>query len=108
MEQLPKRGRRRQYTADVKRRVLAYRERRLADGASEATACKELGLDQSTVVQWRSGRRTQKRRSGRGDIVRPVEVAAPRTGQLVLVLPGDARVEGLSLEQVVQLAKALR
>jgi len=108
VEALPRIGGKRQYTADLKRRVIAYVERRIADGSSECAASKELGFFQGTIGEWRRGGSRGKSKKSRSR-VRPVELAPPKKQELLtLVLAGNVRVEGLSLEQVIEVAKALR
>lgn len=109
LAQLPKRGTKRQYTADVKPRVIEYVVRTIDDGGTEAAACAAVGIHQATVTEWRKGPRQRSKSKRRRNCVRPVELAAAQSESgLALVLPGGARVEGLNLEQVVEVAKALR
>ncbi len=107
VESVPRVGRKRRYTADLKRRVIAYVEKQIADGKTESWASKELGLFQGTVSEWRRGRSRAKPRTS-CDRVRPVELAQTEGETLTLVLGGEARIEGLSLEQAIEVAKALR
>jgi hypothetical protein len=98
----------RQYTAAVKKEVLEYVAARIGDGASEAAACNELGLHQATVTGWRLGPKKRRRHEKATPTIRPVEIAARTNAHaLVLVLPGGARVEGLELSDIAELARSL-
>ncbi len=113
LAELPVEGGKRQYTADVKRRVLGYVERRIAGGATEAAACKAVGMHQATIAVWngRKKRATAKPRpKPKATRVRAVEVVATpaKSDSWTLVFPGGAHVDGLGLEQVVEVAKAFR
>ena len=106
---LTKIGGKRQYTAALKKDLLEYVAARISAGASEAAACNELELHQATVTGWRKGprRRTEKEPAVHSRI-RRVEIAAPtRAREVVLVFPGGARVEGLGIEDIVELARSL-
>ena len=110
IEALPKRGNKRQYTAAVKQAVLDFVAQCGEAGQTEAAACKAIGMHQATVSEWRGGRRPRdSTKAKRPTRVRPVEVApAHVTSSLTLQFPGGARVEGLALSQVIELAKALQ
>ena len=103
---LPKQGRKRMYTTDLKRRVLEYCEARVASGATESTACGELGVDQSTVSVWRRGRRGGTK--GRNGCVRAVELEQQPSRVSPTLVVGSVRVEGLSLAELIEAARALR
>lgn len=105
---LPKIAGKRQYTAAVKTDVIAYVVARIAQGASEAAACQELELHQATVTGWRKGPK-RKAKSGRSrGSIRPVDFAVSVDSRtLVLVLPGGARVEGLDVSAIAELARSL-
>jgi hypothetical protein len=105
---LPKIANKRQYTAAVKKDVIEYVVARISEGTSESAACQELELHQATVTGWRRGpKRKNDNGRSRGSI-RPVEVAASvKSRALVLVLPGGARVEGLDVSDVAELARSL-
>ena len=113
LEALPKRANKRRYTAAVKQAVLEFIAQRVGEGSSEAAACKSIGMHQATVSEWRNGprRRASTDTAEAATRVRPVEVAVmpgPSSRSLTLELPGGARVEGLELAQVIELARALR
>ena len=115
IEGLPKVGRRRAYTADVRRRILAFVGHEVAAGRSEAAACNAVGMHQATVSEWNGSRKrrasTKKKSTPR---VRAVEVVAPEvtgsssSSRLSLAFPGGARVDGLTIADVVVFAKGLR
>jgi hypothetical protein len=106
---LTKIGGKRQYTAALKKDVLEYVAGRISAGATEAAACNELELHQATVTGWRKGpRRRAEKDTAAPSRIRRVEIAAPtRASEMVLVLPGGARVEGLGLADIVELARSL-
>ena len=110
VEQLPKSGRRRLYSEELKRRVLAYVERRIAGGSTESKASVELGIHQATISDWRGRKKRRTKKSKpKSSRVRSVEVvASPKRGGLVLVFGTGTRVEGVTVEDVVALAKELR
>ena len=106
IEALPKQGRRRLYTASLRRRVIAFVEKRIAAGGSESKASAEVGIHQATITGWRGGKKRNAKKATKR--VRPVEVVEPvRRSDPVLVL-GAARVEGLTLADVLVLVKGLR
>jgi transposase-like protein len=98
-----RRGAERRYPADLKERaVVVFRERRAA-GASLRSVAQELGLRALTLSRWES--RAARR-------FRPVRVATPDSAppcasRPVVVTRNGDRVEGLELEQVVALLRAL-
>jgi hypothetical protein len=77
--------------------------------------CRELGVHKATIIGWeRNGKRRRKKRAASkrkkaapAVPVRAVELAEARIQAPVVVLPGGARVEGLSIVQLAELARAL-
>ena len=57
IEALPEQGRRRLYTASLRRRVVAFVEKRIAAGGSESKASVEVGIHQATITDWRGGKK---------------------------------------------------
>jgi len=109
VEALPKQGRRRLYTADLRRRVVAFVEKRIAAGGTESSASVELGIHQATITDWRGGKKRRRTKTTKATKrVRPVELVAPAKAEtMVLVLGASARVEGLTIDHVVALVKGL-
>ena len=100
-------GGRRQYTAAVKKAVLEYVEKHREAGGTLERACEDVGINKGTVLGWRPGaRKSKKKQMRRAPKVQPVEIVASRQ-QPAVVLPGGARIEGLSIQQLAQLVKAL-
>lgn len=114
LEKLPKRAGKRQYTAAAKQAVVRFVTRWTEAGRTESSACEALGIHQATVANWRRGRKRRaapKPKLEPATRVRPIEVASveqSRLGALALHLPGDARVEGLTVEDLVRLIEGLR
>ena len=106
---LPMNGRRRLYTADLRRRVLAFIEKRIAEGGSECKASAELGIHQATITGWRGGKKRSPKKRHRATKVRAVEVVATTresTGP-VLLFGSGARIEGLSTVDIIALVKGV-
>ena len=106
IEALPKQGRRRLYTASLRRRVIAFVEKRIADGGSESKASAEVGIHQATITGWRGGKKQDPKKATKR--VRPVEVVEPAKKSGPVLVLGGARVEGLTLADVLVLVKGLR
>ncbi len=93
----------RRYEEGLRIAVVEYALDRGEDGDSLAAVARELGLTQRTLWGW-----VQRNRES---VIRPVELVdesldpAPSTRSLVL--PGGSRIEGLSLEDIVALVRAL-
>lgn len=110
LDELPVHGGKRQYTAGARRAVVEFVAQRVAAGATEAAASKEIGMHQATITKWRNGptRGGTKKKGHVSKRIIPVEVSPVESNGLTLSLPGGLRVEGLVLADVVELAKALR
>lgn len=109
LDNLPRVGKRRIYTAALKRRVLETVDAMVADGMKQAHACEALGIHQGTVADWKRGGRRMRSTSKKRSRVVPVEVAATSpAAELTMVLPGGIRVEGLKVDQLIELTKALQ
>jgi transposase-like protein len=106
---------RRRYTGELKQVVVEHVERRCAEGTTAAAACRELGIHKATLVGWMkaTGRRkkgpaSKRRQSSPAARMRAVQLTESKhDSALVVLLPGGARVEGLSIAQLGELAKAL-
>jgi hypothetical protein len=80
----------------TRERVLAYTRRERSRGKSWRTIGDELGLSPAGLQRWSKG-------SGGRSRLRPVRVVtSPAPSSLALVSPRGYRLEGLSLEQAVQ------
>lgn len=71
-----------------------------AEGGSLAGVARELGVSDQTLRRWRAGQAPARLRA-----VRVSEDETPRG--IVVLLPGGARVEGLDLEGLAELARRL-
>lgn len=100
------------YPERCRRLALDYVEERLDEGASLLSISETLGVSPQTLSDWR----------GRyGDELRPVRVSAPEpepeteppevpageAARPVVVLPGGTRIEGLDVDGVIAVLKAL-
>lgn len=93
-------GGRIRFSVAAREAVLAHAQRRREQGASLATAAREAGVGYQTLRRW-MGRASQA--------FRPVSVVAPEgVREIVVALPGGLRVEGLGLDDIVELARRLR
>lgn len=93
----------RRYDGQLRVEIMEYVLRRESDGCCQAEVARELGLTQRTVWGW--AQRTQQ------GLIKPVEIVdderGSSSGGRTLVLPGGARIEGLSLDDVLALVRAL-
>ena len=93
----------RQYDEQLRVEIVEYVLRRGDDGCCQAEAARELGLTQRTVWGW-----VQQAQQG---LIKPVELVdddRPVTSEgRTLVLPGGSKIEGLSIDDVLALVRAL-
>lgn len=102
-------GTRGRFTDALRAETLAVLAARKAQGASQDTVAEELGISGWTLSRWKQ----QAGRAQAGAAFRPVRVvreAAPPTspGALTVHGPAGLRVEGLTVEWVAALVRALR
>lgn len=102
-------GTRGRFTDALRAETLAVLAARKAEGASQDTVAEELGISGWTLSRWKQ----QAARSGVVATFRPVRVvrevrpvASP--GALTVHGPAGLRVEGLTVEWVAALVRALR
>jgi hypothetical protein len=93
-------GGRVRFSAAAREAAVGHVRRRRAQGLTLVTAARETGVPYQTLREWLG-------KSG-GGAFRRVEVMAPEHRALTVVLGSGARVEGMSLEDVVELARRLR
>lgn len=99
---------RRRFTPQERKQLLDEVRRRLAAGASVATATQELGLSESCWYNWTCAEKSQSVPLRPVEIIVPVALPSPSAPtSLSLVVPGGYRLEGLSIEAAVALLKAL-
>ena len=106
---------RRKYTASLRHDIVAYLKVGMAKGRSQASMAKELTIHQATLSEWlERGKSKAKKSTTSNNALARVEVAtvsAPprgsRSTELILALRGGHRVEGLTVESLADLLKAL-
>lgn len=106
---------RRKYTASLRHDIVAYLKVGMAKGRSQASMAKELTIHQATLSEWlERGKSKAKKSTTSNNALARVEVAtvsAPprgsRSTELILALHGGHRVEGLTVESLADLLKAL-
>ena len=98
----------RRYSKEMRERILGYIEERHDEGVSRTRACDELGLDWGNVHRWKKGRAPRPATSFRRvRVVATPEPVAARAPHLVVHGPGGLRVEGLDVQDVVELLRRL-
>lgn len=95
---------RRGYGAELRSDVVALARRWLAQGGSQRALAAKLGLSTVSMARWETevARETPR--------LRPVEVEEdrePKSEELVAILPCGVRIEGITLEDVAELARRL-
>jgi len=107
---------RRKYTASLRHDIVAYLKVGMAKGRSQASMAKELTIHQATLSEWlERGKSKAKKSTTSNNALARVEVAtvsappppALRSTELILALRGGHRVEGLTVESLADLLKAL-
>lgn len=103
---------RRQYGPELKRDGLRYAEEHLGKGASVVEVASALGLKPGTLQTW------LKREERRGSGMRAVRVVEERPSErqgekeepgrgAVVVLANGARIEGLTMRELIELTRGL-
>lgn len=103
---------RRQYGPELKREGLRYAEEHLAKGASVGEVAAALGLKAGTLQSWlkREERRGRGVRAVRVVEERPTEGQGEKEGRergAVVVLANGARIEGLTMRELIELTRGL-
>ena len=96
------------FDPELRRRIIAFAEHRRRDGASWMAISTELGACFETVRRWCGGggiaaTRQLRRVEVAADPVVEVRARAP----LAVVTPSGLRVEGVGIDEVVALVRAL-
>ena len=99
-------GRGRRVPSEIKDRVRLYALGRREQGATLTQISDELGLPVRNVQRWSVTGRAA--RPGRSIAPVAVEVIAERGATVSVVSPSGYRLEGLGLDEAVQLLRALR
>jgi hypothetical protein len=103
---------RRQYGSELRRDGVRYAEERLAKGASVGEVASALGLKTGTLQTWL---KKEKRRETGMRAVRVVEEGTKERGGeqpapgggAVMVLANGARIEGLTMRELIELTRGL-
>jgi hypothetical protein len=99
------RGRGKRYDRTLRERIVAFAERRRAEGRSWAAIATELGARFETVRRWCRGRRPDTRSAL---ALRRVEVVADRAAPpLAIVSRAGLRVEGATLDEVIAILRTV-
>lgn len=104
---------RRQYGPELKREGLRYAEEHLGKGASVGDVAVALGLKAGTLQSWlkRDERRERAMRAVRVVGERLTEKEGEKEGAgrgAVVVLANGARIEGLTMRELIELARGLQ
>jgi transposase-like protein len=96
------------YSKELRRLAVEYTRQAREQGHSRRQIAERLGVSESSVVDWQ--RRSEKPHTSRSLRVHEVKLTEPAgvANQPVLVMPSGARVEGLSMNDLVALLGALR
>jgi hypothetical protein len=96
-------GRGKRYDVELKGRVVAFAQGQRAQGQAWSEIARELDMPFETVRRWCVGRGPRAKRMREVAIV-----AAPRTlSALTISSPNGLRIEGVTLDDVVVLVRAL-
>lgn len=98
-------GHARRYPPGMKELILTFVERAKEAGMAVSECCRRIGLSPKQLTLWRAERRAAEPKA-----LVPVRVTGERRdprGSLAIVAPNGYRVEGASLEQVIELMRAL-
>ncbi len=101
---LGERGRTQRIPVEVREVVVEFARRERHRGRSWADIADRIGVSTSALIRWAQGRRPKQRK------VVPVAVrehVAADAAPVVLVTPGGYRIEGVSVEQTVDLMRRL-
>jgi len=91
------------YGPELRQLAMEYAATAAAQGASQREIADSLGLSEATLVRWQQGTRTE----GPASLHEVVVVERAQTSRPILVMPSGARVEGLSVPDLVMVLEAL-
>ena len=92
------------YSQDLRQLAVEYAATASAQGVSRREIAESLGLSEATLVRWQQ--RTGAA-AGPAPLHEVVVVERAHVSHPVLVLPSGARVEGLSVAELVMVLEAL-
>jgi hypothetical protein len=102
------RARGKRFAPELRRRIIAYAERRRQEGASWMSIATELGACFETVRRWCGGGSVPAGRPlRRVEVIAEPVVAMSTRAPLAVVTANGLRIEGVSLDEVVTLVRAL-
>ena len=104
VEGIERRGRGRPFPRGVRRAAIAYCRARRRDGATLLTVGEEIGIAWRTLSRWCQEEPGDEPSFHRVELV---EQAAPPTATLCLHGPCGVRVEGLDVDQLVEVFRRL-
>jgi transposase-like protein len=93
------------YPEELRQLAVEYARQAREQGHSRQRIAARLGLSEWSLVRWL--RRCAEAGDSRRLRVHEVKVTEPAPSQPVLVMPSGARVEGLSLRELVEILGAL-
>jgi hypothetical protein len=97
------RGRGKRFSAELRRRVVEFGQRRRVEGASWSLVGSELGMNYKTVRRWCLEKGSMALRR-----VEIVSATREPTAGIIVVSPSGFRAEGLTVRDVVVVLAALR
>lgn len=101
-------GRGKRFDPELRSRIIAFAERRRREGASWNTIATELGACFETVRRWcGGGTLVPARQLRRVEVVSERVVDVRARGALAVVTPNGLRIEGVGIDDVVALVRAL-
>ena len=96
------------FEPELRRRIVAFAERRRREGASWMAIATELGACFETVRRWCGGGGVPAARQlRRVEVVAEPVIAPTARASLVVVTPNGLRIEGAGLDEVVALVRSL-
>jgi hypothetical protein len=102
------RARGKRFDAELRRRIVAFAERRRREGASWMAIATELGACFETIRRWcGGGSRAPARQLRRVEVVAEPIVEVSARAPLAVVTPNGLRIEGVGIDDVVALVRAL-
>lgn len=102
------RARGKRFAPELRQRIVVYAERRRREGASWMAIATELGACFETVRRWCGGGRAPTvPRLRRVEVLAEPVVAMSARAPLAVVTPKGLRIEGVGLDEIVTLVRAL-
>lgn len=97
------------YPAELRRQAKRWAIRRRQEGAWWKEIAAEIGVSTSAVIRWTNAADDDNEKRLASVALVPVHVVEPkaRAADLAIVSPAGFRIEGLSLEQAVEVLRRL-